>query len=120
IIGGKHMIKVLIADDEHRICKLIMKLINWEEISMDVIGTASNGIEALDLIKEKRPNIVITDIRMPGYDGLEMINRAKRENQDIEFIIVSGYSHFEYAKKAMAYGVKDYLLKPINREELLE
>ncbi len=114
------MIRVIIADDENRICKLIIKLVHWEEIDMVVVGTANNGVETLELIKMEKPDIVITDIRMPGYDGLEMIERAKKIDRDLEFIIISGYSHFEYAKRAIGYGVRDYLLKPINKEELID
>ena len=113
------MIRVIIADDENRICKLIMKLIDWESIGMQVAGTAGNGIETIELIQKEKPDIVITDIRMPGYDGLEMIEKARQINKDLEFIIISGYGQFEYAKKAISFGVKDYLLKPINRDELL-
>ncbi|WFA08097.1 response regulator [Tissierella sp. Yu-01] len=113
------MIRVIIADDENRICRLIMKLIDWDELGMSIVGTANNGLEALELIEKESPDIVITDIRMPGYDGLQVIERAKAINKDLEFIIISGYSHFEYAKSAISYGVKDYLLKPINQEELL-
>lgn len=113
------MIGVLIADDEIRICKLIMKLIHWDEIGMTIVGTAHDGVETLKLIEKEKPDIVITDIRMPGYDGLDMIEKAKSINKALEFIIISGYSDFEYAKKAIGYGVKDYLLKPINQEELL-
>src|SRR5690554_3938573 len=112
------MIRVVIADDETRICKLIIKLIDWDKLGMLIVGTASNGIEALELIQKENPDIVITDIRMPGYDGLDMIERAKGINSDLEFIIISGYGQFEYAKKAIEYGVKDFLLKPINKEEL--
>ena len=112
------MIKVIIADDEPRICKLIEKLINWEELEMEVIKVASNGVETLEYIKEFNPDIVITDIRMPGYDGLEIIERTRKFNLDTEFIIISGYSEFEYAKKAINYKVNGYLLKPINKEEL--
>ncbi len=114
------MIRVVIADDETRICKLIIKLIDWDQIGMVIAGTASNGIEALELIERENPDIVITDIRMPGYDGLEMIEKAKKMNSDLEFIIISGYGQFEYAKKAIDFGVKDYLLKPINKDDLLK
>ncbi|SHK00879.1 two-component system, response regulator YesN [Geosporobacter subterraneus DSM 17957] len=114
------MIRVLVADDEARICKLIIKLIDWDKNDMQVIGTASNGIEALELIERENPDIIITDIRMPGYDGLEMIERAKKIKSDLEFIIISGYGEFEYAKKAIEFGVKDYLLKPINKDDLLK
>lgn len=113
------MFKVIIADDEDRICQLIYKLVSWETLGMSVVGIAHNGIEALDLIKTHTPDIVITDIRMPGYDGLELIGKAKEHSLSIEFIIISGYQHFDYAQKAIKYGVMDYLLKPIKKEELV-
>ncbi|SNS28428.1 two-component system, response regulator YesN [Anaerovirgula multivorans] len=114
------MIRVIIADDETRICKLIIKFIDWDKLDMLIVGTANNGIEALELIEKEKPDIVITDIRMPGYDGIDMIEKAKKMNNDLEFIIISGYGQFEYAKKAIEFGVKDYLLKPINRDDLLK
>lgn len=113
------MIKVVIADDEEKVCQLICNLIDWKSLDMEIVGLAQNGIEALELVKELLPDIVITDIRMPGYDGLEMIERAKDIKSDIEFIIISGYSHFEYAQNAIRYGVSDYILKPIKKEEFL-
>jgi len=112
------LLKVLIADDEDRICRLIVKLIDWDALEMKVVGIAHNGIEAIELIKTLVPDIVITDIRMPGYDGLDMIMKAKEVNEQLEFIIISGYGQFEYAQKAIRYGVSDYLLKPIKKEEL--
>ena len=111
-------IRVIIADDEPRICRLILSLIKWDKLGMEVVGTAHNGVEALDLIQAKAPHIVITDVRMPGYDGLEMIERAKQSNPDLEFILISGYEEFAYAQKAMSFGVKDYLCKPISRDKL--
>lgn len=113
------MIRVLIADDETRICKLIVNLINWPELGMEIAGIAYNGIDALELIRTKDPHLVITDIRMPGYDGLEMIERAKQTKKNLEFILISGYEEFSHAQKAMSFGVKDYLTKPINKENLL-
>lgn len=112
------MIKVLIADDEEKVAQLVYNLINWAALDMDVTGMAHNGIEALALIEEKQPDIVITDIRMPGCDGLELISRAKEINPELEFIIISGYRHFDYAQSAIRYGVSDYLLKPVNKAEL--
>ena len=111
-------IRVIIADDEPRICRLILSLIKWDKLGMEVVGTAHNGVEALDLIQAKAPHIVITDVRMPGYDGLEMIEQAKQSNPDLEFILISGYEEFAYAQKAMSFGVKDYLCKPISRDKL--
>ncbi len=112
------MLKVIIADDEERVCRLIMKLVDWEALDMEVSDTAHNGIEALDMVKKHKPDLIITDIRMPGYDGLEMIMKAKELKEDLEFIIISGYGQFEYAQKAIKYGVSDYLLKPIQKVEL--
>ncbi len=114
------MIKVLIADDEEKVCTLIYKLVNWGDFDMEVVATVYNGIEALERIEELAVDIVITDIRMPGYDGIELISKVKEINDHIEFIIISGYRHFEYAQSAIKYGVSDYLLKPIKKEELTD
>lgn len=112
------MIRVLVADDEEKVCQLICKLIHWEELEMKLVGTASNGIGALQMIEAEHPDLVLTDIRMPGYDGMELLKRARIQNPDMEFIIISGYSHFEYAQTAIRYGVSDYILKPVNEEAL--
>lgn len=112
------MLKIIIADDEDKICQLIYKLIHWDSLEMRVEAIAHNGVEALELIQLHNPDIVITDIRMPGYDGLEIISKAKKYDSNIQFIIISGYQQFEYAQKAIKYGVVDYLLKPIKKEEL--
>ena len=112
------MLKVLIADDEEKICQLIIKLINWEEMGLKIAATASNGIEALEQAKICKPEILITDIRMPGIDGMELIRKVKEKLPDTEIIIISGYRHFEDAQTAIRYGVRNYLLKPIKKEEL--
>lgn len=112
------MIRVIVADDEPKVCALICRLIDWEGLGMLLIGTASNGLEALELIKEKKPELVITDIKMPYCGGMELLELSHQENPDIEFIIISGYSQFEYAQTAIRYGVKDYLLKPIDCDML--
>jgi two-component system response regulator YesN len=113
------MIRVLIADDEEKVCTLIYKLVPWKDFDMEVVATVYNGIEALERIQELAVDVVITDIRMPGYDGIELISKAKEIKDHIEFIIISGYRHFEYAQSAIKYGVSDYLLKPIKKEELV-
>lgn len=120
IVRRYALIKVIIADDEEKICQLIDKLIDWEEMRMQVSAVVHNGIDALKAIEKLHPQIVITDIRMPGYDGLEMIKRAKAVSEQSEFIIISGYTHFEYAKTAIKYGVKDYILKPVKKNELTD
>lgn len=111
--------KVLIADDEVKVCRLIEFFVDWESLGMEIVAIVNNGADALEEIKRQKPDIAITDIRMPGYSGLEMIERAKVLSPGIEFIIISGYRHFDYAQQAIRFGVKDYLLKPINQEELV-
>ena len=112
------MQKVIIADDEERICRLIEALVDWESLNMEVAAIAHNGLEAAEFVKRLRPHILITDIRMPGCSGLELIEKVKRELPDLEIIIISGYAHFDYAKSAIKFGVGEYLLKPINKAEL--
>lgn len=112
------MIKVLIADDELKICELIFRLVDWDAIGMSVIAVAHDGRETVEIIKNEMPDIVITDIRMPGYNGVDIIRIGKECNSDIQFIIISGYSQFDYAQNAIHYGVSDYLLKPVKEEEL--
>lgn len=118
------MLKVLIADDEELIRRMIEKLIDWEAMGLSLVGNAENGLQVLSLIEELHPDIVITDIRMPGIDGLEMIAQAseKAENHGVklDFVIISGYRNFEYAHQALTMGVRHYLLKPIDRTELTE
>lgn len=112
------MWKVIIADDERLICRLIETLIDWKTLNMEIVGKAENGLEALRMVKELQPHLLITDIRMPGCNGLELIRQARELSPGIEIVIVSGYAHFEYAKTAIAYGVGNYILKPVNQAEL--
>lgn len=111
--------RVLIVDDEFRIGTLIKKLIHWEEFDLECASVMTDGESAFRYIQnEEQPDIVITDIRMPGMNGLDLIRRAQELYRDIKFIVISGYKEFEYAHKALQYGVEDYLLKPINEGEL--
>ncbi len=112
--------RVLIVDDEFRIAMLIKKLIHWDKFSMECVNVVDNGEAALRIIREERPDIVITDIRMPKINGLDLICMARETAKETKFIVVSGYKEFEYAHRALQYGVDDYLLKPINESELNE
>lgn len=112
------MLKVLICDDEGKVCKLIKNLIEWDELGLSLCGIAYTGQKALEIIESRRPDIVVTDIRMPDLDGLELVKRVRELNPDTQFIIISGYQYFEYAQTALRFGISDYLLKPINKEEL--
>lgn len=113
------MLKVIVADDEKRICRLICMLADWAALGMEVVATAANGLEALDAIRQYQPDILITDIHMPGCNGLELIAQAKALQPELEIIIVSGYAYFDYAQSAIKHGVGEYLLKPIKQEELM-
>ena len=113
-------ISVVIADDEERICRLITALGEWEALGMEVIGTAENGPAALKLLSEKTVDILITDIRMPGLNGIDLIEQAKSVSPATKYIIISGYAEFTYAQQAVHMGVEDYLLKPINQGQLNE
>lgn len=115
---GITMIKVLIADDEDRICQLIRALVDWEAMGLELVGIAHNGLEAGEMAERLQPDILITDIRMPGCSGLDLVRRTKESCENLEIVVISGYAHFEYAQQAMRYGVGDYLLKPINKKEL--
>ena len=112
--------KILIVDDEFRIGQLIKRLIKWEELPLVCTDVVDNGETAYQVILDERPDIVITDIRMPKINGLELVRMTKTVEKDIRFIIISGYKEFEYAHKALQYGVNDYLLKPISETELNE
>lgn len=114
------MLKLLIADDERIIRETIYHLIDWEKYDIEVIGLCQNGIEAYDMILDESPDIVLTDIRMPGMGGLDLIRKFSHTDLFIQFIILSGYGEFEYAKEAMKYGVKHYLLKPCNELQILD
>ena len=114
------MLKVVIVDDEKMICSLIAQLLDWKELGAKIVGMAYTGTEAFEMIQEQRPDIIISDIRMPGYDGLELIKRTKEEGIESEFVMISGFKQFEYAQNAMKYGVKYYLLKPIEEDKLTE
>ncbi|MDR0519634.1 MAG: response regulator [Clostridiales Family XIII bacterium] len=111
-------LSVLIVDDENWICQLIKESVPWEELNMNVAALAGNGVEALRVLRDSHIDIVITDIRMPGVDGLELIRSARAEGIDSHFIIVSGYRDFEYARQAMSCNVVNYVLKPVDEDEL--
>jgi len=112
------MVSVLIVDNEFWVCQLIKKIINWNELGFNIIAEAHDGIEAIEILKTKKPELVITDILMPGIDGISLMREARELGLDTEFIIISGYNEFAYAKDAVKYGALDYLLKPIDKDEL--
>jgi YesN/AraC family two-component response regulator len=107
------------VDDEKVIRETIKNLIDWENLGIHVVGICKDGLEAYDMIQDENPDIVMTDIKMPGIMGLELIEKAKAVNSDIEFIILSGYGEFNFAAQAMRNGVQHYLLKPCNEKDII-
>ena len=114
------MIKVFLVEDEIIIRNGIKNSINWEMHGYDFVGEASDGELALPMILEKKPDILITDIKMPFMDGLELSEQVKKVLPATKIMILSGYNEFDYAKMAIKIGVTDYLLKPISSEKLLD
>ena len=110
------MLSIVIADDEAGIIELCKMLIEYPNAA--VVGEAHNGLELFDKIGELHPNTVITDVSMPGMTGLELIEEAQTVYPDVNFIVMSGYTDFEYVQKALRFGVWDYLLKPLQKDEL--
>jgi two-component system response regulator YesN len=114
------MIKVFLVEDEYVVRQGIKQIIDWEGNGFEFVGEAGDGELAYPMICEVKPDILITDIRMPFMDGLELSRLVKEQLPDIKIIILSGYDEFEYAKEAISIGITDYLLKPITGAKLLE
>lgn len=114
------MYKVMIIDDEETIRQGLRSVINWEEHNCSIIGEAEDGDEGVQLITELKPDIIFTDVRMPGLNGLEMIAKIKELNHQCIIIIMTGFREFEYAQQAVRLGAFRLLLKPTNTEELLQ
>ena len=112
------MYTVLIADDEPRICELIKHLVHWSELELTLLGSVHDGQELFEQIVQQRPDIVITDVVMPRMTGLEIIQKVGEEGIRCNFIIISGHRYFEFVQDAIKHGACDYLLKPIDGEEL--
>ena len=112
--------KVLLVDDEEEAIEAIRLKLEWETLGFKVIGSANNGVKALELVERLQPDVVITDIKMPYMDGLELARTLNEDYQNIHIIIFTGFDEFEYAKEAVHLEIEEYMLKPINSQELSE
>lgn len=112
--------KIMLVDDEEEVRESIIRKVSWEKAGFTVVGSAENGQDALEKAEMLEPDVVITDIRMPYMDGLEMARRLRKQYPSMKFIIFSGFDAFEYAKQAIQLNVTEYILKPVNVEELTE
>lgn len=114
------MIKVLIADDEQRFRLYMQKVLDWEALGFTIWGIASNGEQAMEMLEEGKPDIALLDINMPRMDGLSLTERLREISPNTRVIFITGYSEFEYARRALKLGVHDYLLKPFSKDELVK
>ncbi len=114
------MLRTFLAEDEIVVRENIKKMVPWEQYGFELVGEASDGEMALPLIKKLKPDLLITDIKMPFMDGLTLSKVVRKELPDIKIVILSGYDDFNYAKEAISIGVEDYLLKPITKNAFLE
>ncbi|SDZ56335.1 two-component system, response regulator YesN [Evansella caseinilytica] len=112
------MLNVLIVDDEKSTLDLIKRLGDWDKWSMQIVGEAKDGEEGKQLLASLHPDILITDMNMPGVDGVSLLKKVMEEHQHVKTIVLSGYDEFTYMKQAIRSKVVEYLLKPVNAEEL--
>ena len=114
------MLKIFLAEDEVIVRETIKRMIPWEDLGFELVGEAADGEMALPLLLRQKPDLLITDIKMPFMDGLTLAKVAKKEIPGLKVVILSGYDDFNYAKQAINIGVEDYLLKPITKNALIE
>lgn len=114
------MLKIFLAEDEVIVRETIKRMIPWEDLGFELVGEAADGEMALPLLLRQKPDLLITDIKMPFMDGLTLAKVAKKEIPGLKVVILSGYDDFNYAKQAINIGVEDYLLKPTTKNALIE
>lgn len=111
---------VLLVDDEPEVIEIMQKKIDWEGLGFTVYGTAENGVQALEMINDNPPDVVMTDIKMPYMDGMELSAHIREKYPDIRIVVFTGFDEFEYAKQAIHLNITEYILKPVNATELTE
>ena len=116
--GGAVVIKVIVVDDERFVRMGIVGETDWTSLGCEVVGEAENGLDALELVHEKNPELMICDIRMPKMNGLEMLKKLREEKNPVQVIFLTAYSEFSYAREALKLYAFDYLLKPFEDGEL--
>jgi len=114
------MRKVVVVEDEDLVRRGIVLAVDWQSVDCAVVGEAANGAEGLEVIRERKPDLIVTDIKMPRMDGIEMLRRLRAEGNNAAVILLTAYSDFTYAQAAVKLGAVDYLLKPFHDGELEE
>ncbi|MEG1157744.1 MAG: response regulator, partial [Christensenellaceae bacterium] len=113
------MYRILIVDDEPIVRRGIKKSVNWNELDIEMVAEAENGVEALEQVISNQPDIILLDICMPRMDGLEFASIVKKKYPQIRIVIITGFHDFEYARTALRMGIDDYILKPITKEDVV-
>lgn len=113
------MLKILVVDDEKIFRDYINTAVKWEEYGIKIIGNASNGEEAYSKVLELQPDVLLLDVKMPKLDGFGLLQKLDESNKELGIIIITGHDEFQYARKALKYGARDYLVKPFDIEELI-
>ncbi|MNI17424.1 putative response regulatory protein [compost metagenome] len=111
-------IRVLLADDEPVILRGLKKLISWDTLGLDIVGEAKDGIELKAMIDTCMPDLVISDISMPGFSGIDIIRDIHESGRPVKVVFISAYQEFSYARQAVQYGALDYIVKPVNTGQL--
>lgn len=117
---SKENYTILVADDEEELRRALLEKVNWESVGFKVIGEAENGVEALDLVEKMKPDLLLTDIKMPFVSGIELARQVREVHPSTQIAFLSGYDDFSYAQKAIQYNIISYMLKPISAAELTE
>lgn len=113
------MYKLMIVDDNPYTCKEIMDMLDWNNLNIEILGTYGNGMKALACAQETPPDIILTDIRMPVFSGLEFAEQIRKIQPRVKVVFMSNYSEFDYSQKAIRIGAAGYILKPVDKDELL-
>lgn len=111
---------VVVADDEDELREAVCTMIPWQELGFRLAGSASNGLDALQLVEEHQPDLLLTDIRMPFISGIELARQVRQVRPMTHIAFLSGYDDFEYAKQAIQYNIISYMLKPLTVKGLVE
>ena len=112
------MYTIIVVDDEEELRHAIIKRVEWEKIGFEVVGEAGNGIDALELVEQLEPDLLLTDIRMPFMSGIELARQVREVRPATQIAFLSGYDDFAYAQQAIQYNIISYLLKPISMADL--
>lgn len=113
-------IKVLLADDEPVILRGLRKLLHWNELGLEIVGEAYDGVELRQMMETTKPDLIISDISMPGYTGIDIIREIHETNRNIKVVFISAFRDFSYAQDALRYGAVEYLVKPVDKNQLEE